>query len=747
MIGRRSERSQRSALVGRTLPLPTMALLGSTIVAAAGAAAATVVASGTAMFEVVIGTAVAYVVTSVSRRLRAPAPAPLAWGLFAVVAVVIWELLPSTTWWGLPTVATARAFADGLRAGVATVTSAGAPWTASQVLPVVLLAGSLTGVCAASTWVARRRRERASLLALSPGVALYSVAVAVGRLQDTIGWTLVLVAFSVVFLATADGALGWPPSRRTQHLNAYGVSLSLLVLATVAVGVFLPGSPPLAASVTAEPATVRVGARSLLENVPQMETRLAGDVMFVAKTPLPTYWQVATLTRFRSTQWSADSTVLALAAGKASSVPASSAGGGHAGTGGTLTAHISLRSYTGALLPAPPATTRVVGNHVVLQDGLVVAAGNGTVFHYEAIAAGASLPGTGLPTVGAKDPVGAVTRDIIPPAVPARVADLARRLVAGVGNDPLAKADALVEWFTSGRFHYSLTPSVSPRAPVRTFLFATRTGSCVQFASAFAVLARLDGLPTRLAVGFTPGTPIGTDRYVIYGSDAHVWPQVYLGRQLGWVGFEPTPSGGRPSAEEASSVPSRGSSVASTTHATYPTDKTTIGHQPKDPTMDATNWALAVAALAVLVVVVVLVWRRRRWRRRAVGKPLAPSSKDVELVGEPDGAVLSEWRRTEATLGLVGLGRMPSEGLREHGERVQRAASANTASIRCDDDGRSSIADAYAELLTLVGRSCYSVAGCEPADAARASALAEVVTGSLRCEGRSRFRRQEPRGA
>lgn len=164
--------------------------------------------------------------------------------------------------------------------------------------------------------------------------------------------------------------------------------------------------------------------------------------------------------------------------------------------------------------------------------------------------------------------------------------------------------------------------------------------------------------------------------------------------------------------------------------------------------MDAIHWALSGVALAVLVVVVLLVWRRRRRRRRAVEKPAAPgwSSTAVESVGGPNGTVLSEWRRTEATLGLVGLGRMPSEGLREHGERVKCSASANIASIRCDDDARSAIADAYTELLTLAGRSCYSVAGCEPADAARASALADVVIGSLRCQG-PRLRRQEPRGA
>ena len=39
------------------------------------------------------------------------------------------------------------------------------------------------------------------------------------------------------------------------------------------------------------------------------------------------------------------------------------------------------------------------------------------------------------------------------------------------------------------------------------FLFNTKAGFCEQFSSAFAAMARSIGLPTRVAVGFTAGTP------------------------------------------------------------------------------------------------------------------------------------------------------------------------------------------------------------------------------------------------
>ncbi|GGT60781.1 DUF3488 and transglutaminase-like domain-containing protein [Actinomadura citrea] len=59
-----------------------------------------------------------------------------------------------------------------------------------------------------------------------------------------------------------------------------------------------------------------------------------------------------------------------------------------------------------------------------------------------------------------------------------------------------------------------------------------------QFASAFAVLARAAGLPSRVAVGFGPGSG-GRDRVVRTG-DAVAWGEIYF-RDLGWVPYDPNP--------------------------------------------------------------------------------------------------------------------------------------------------------------------------------------------------------------
>src|SRR5207249_2988050 len=73
------------------------------------------------------------------------------------------------------------------------------------------------------------------------------------------------------------------------------------------------------------------------------------------------------------------------------------------------------------------------------------------------------------------------------------------------------------------------------------FLFGSRRGYCEQFAGAYAALARSVGLPTRVAVGFTPGTyDEATGVWRVTTREAHAWPEVYLSG-VGWTAFEPTP--------------------------------------------------------------------------------------------------------------------------------------------------------------------------------------------------------------
>ncbi len=111
--------------------------------------------------------------------------------------------------------------------------------------------------------------------------------------------------------------------------------------------------------------------------------------------------------------------------------------------------------------------------------------------------------------------------------------------ITGGQTSPLDKAEALTDFFRSGEFHYKIDATQPGGVdPLVAFLTRTRTGSCEEFAGAFAVLAREAGLTARVAVGFTPGRTVNGVT-VIRGSDAHAWPQVLIGAT--WVSFEPTP--------------------------------------------------------------------------------------------------------------------------------------------------------------------------------------------------------------
>jgi len=109
---------------------------------------------------------------------------------------------------------------------------------------------------------------------------------------------------------------------------------------------------------------------------------------------------------------------------------------------------------------------------------------------------------------------------------------------------PYGRAIALQQWFTqSGGFSYSLSATEPPNATgLSHFLTVSKRGYCQQFAFAMAVLARLLGIPSRVAVGFTSGSLTGIGTWSVKTSDAHAWPELYF-QGAGWLRFEPTPSG------------------------------------------------------------------------------------------------------------------------------------------------------------------------------------------------------------
>jgi transglutaminase-like putative cysteine protease len=127
--------------------------------------------------------------------------------------------------------------------------------------------------------------------------------------------------------------------------------------------------------------------------------------------------------------------------------------------------------------------------------------------------------------------------------LPDRLPDRVRRLASEIVQDASSTYEMVmaIEHYLR-RFPYDLeVPSPPPgQNVVDYFLFDAQRGYCDYYASSFVVLARLAGLPSRLAVGYAMG---GYDPdcgcYVVVERDAHSWPEVYFTGH-GWIPFEPT---------------------------------------------------------------------------------------------------------------------------------------------------------------------------------------------------------------
>jgi transglutaminase-like putative cysteine protease len=284
----------------------------------------------------------------------------------------------------------------------------------------------------------------------------------------------------------------------------------------------------------------------------------------------------------------------------------------------------------------------------------------------------------------------------LPPHFAAEVRNLAADVTAS-STSAWTRADALARYLNStGGFTYD--DQVARSHSIKTledFLFRTKRGYCEQFASAFAAMARSIGLPTRIAVGYSYGTPQDGEWHV-KNKDAHAWPEVYFAG-LGWVPFEPTPGRGangpdgsgdpteRPA--ETAATPPPGQTTTPTTAAPEqapgaaapfrdPGGDVTVGEQAPSAARETSPvWQffvalgflgivavfLAVAALALLVVAV----SRRTWRRRH-----APAARD---------RILGAWAQALEHLAEAGVEPKPSATPLEFALRYAPAHGAGAA--------------------------------------------------------------------
>jgi len=90
-----------------------------------------------------------------------------------------------------------------------------------------------------------------------------------------------------------------------------------------------------------------------------------------------------------------------------------------------------------------------------------------------------------------------------------------------------ARISQLEQFFAGQQLTYASSGLQPSDTPLDSFLFDTKRGYCEYFASSFALLARLSGIPARLVGGYLGGdyNPVG-GYYLVTEEMAHVWVEV-----------------------------------------------------------------------------------------------------------------------------------------------------------------------------------------------------------------------------
>ncbi len=625
----------------------------------------------------------------------------------ALLLVLGLLVFPTTTWHGLALGRTLHAIRDALGhvGQQARVQVAPTP----PVAPLMM-----AGVTAVWTAVfsahALAVRAGSPLLAALPPAALVGFADTV--LEDG-ARPVYAIAFliAVLLVVFADGLRRirqwgpvWGVSRR--RISAAGQGAQRVALVAVAVAALAPGIlPGFRSGALIDFSTVNRGSVHIDPFVSiRAELRRTDpvDLFRVTSTdaqgkPVPTYWRLYALDQFDGATWKSSdpegehARVLATPVQLAGAFPASAP---------VIQQRYEILADLGdRWLPMayPPQLVQVPFGTIRFDQDLTAAMAPqslpaGTEYVVDSRFVSPTPEELDRVSFGPPSEYGQAT--FVPTDVPAQVRRIAEQWTADAAS-PYRKVLAIQDRFLDGSFHYSVNvkPSSDANAIV-TFLTKSKTGFCQQFATAMAVMVRELGLPSRVVVGFLPGTQSGTT-FTVSTEQAHAWVEV-LFPGYGWLPFDPTPRGPKPLATPGSYLqpdsqpscapgkPACGASSGSTSGAdtgavtgparkllatdpfrlTRPTGRRELGGVP--PPAESGYLALyrvllivlAAIALALLAGIPSVKWL---WRRAVVRRAHRPN----ELV-------LAAYRVFDGEAADLGLGRAPGETLGEHRERLRR---------------------------------------------------------------------------
>jgi transglutaminase-like putative cysteine protease len=321
----------------------------------------------------------------------------------------------------------------------------------------------------------------------------------------------------------------------------------------------------------------------------------------------------------------------------------------------------------------------------------------------------------------------------VPPKAPEKIREMAEKVTSKSAN-PYTKA-LLIEDHLSKQYRFvPAAPSGHGYANLDFFLQGSAEqgggrGTSEQFATAFAVLARMVGLPTRVVMGFHAGRSRGDQTYRVNSGDAFAWPEVFFTGQ-GWVGFDPTPAAGenveRPPDEQTAEAEKQKQAKAEQLDAIEeeevepPTELEPVEQPAPEKRLSTTakvGIGAGAALLILLAIPLVLLLLRRRVRKRRLTS------------GTPSQRVVGAWWEL---LDALQLGRRAP---------APHLAAAEVATVAATPvPKRPAPLPPVDELAALVNMVAFAPGLAEDDHAARAADVAGAYTAALRAQ-RSWWRR------
>ena len=462
--------------------------------------------------------------------------------LAASVFLLTAMLLPQTALLGiLPTPATATAFTElAVQAGVE-VYNGSAPLEDTLALRTVFGTAFAVVIILIDLLIAHRRALPAAVLVTVVGAL--PIIITLG--DANVVWFVALAALILMLLRSSAGH-DRHSARRTSTVVMAGVGVGAIAL-TVVVAPILPVSASWmvpGSGVTVD-ASLRLGDDLRRPNPTQ--------VMSLATTAeTAPYLRIATLSRFNGEVWRPDrDETQSLSDGFGDPEWSDELAGDDRRTS------IRVLGLSSSRLPVPYPAERLVG----VSTGWEVMPSNRTVVSEAVDASGRDYTVTSAlvrPTfeqiAASRAAGGDQTMDDLS-ELPAIIPQTAADVTADSASD-YEKLIALQNWFRS-EFEYSIDTPVEEdfdgtgAEAVATFL-EVRSGYCVHFAGAFALMAKTLGMPVRIVVGYLPGELTDEKRgddyvYAVMSDQLHAWPEVHF-EGIGWVPFEPTATLGTPTA-------------------------------------------------------------------------------------------------------------------------------------------------------------------------------------------------------